>query len=296
MFGRQKSAETRVRVGEHKKVLIGFCVAFSLYTLALLLVFGWLVLNSFKTLTAYRNSIYSLALPFMKSFTLKNYVSVWNEAGTTVSFAEMFQNSLIVCLVMPSVGCFITSFVAYALAKYEFKLNKTFYFVHILTIMFCLAGTQAETYTLLANINLVETLWGLIVMGCGASGMNFLLLYGTYKSISGTYMEAAEIDGAGDFRIYFHIMLPQAMGIIGTLWMFSFINTWNDYATINLFLSSKPTIAVGLETLRVAYIEEDIQYPKYYAALVFSLLPVVILFLCFQEQIMKLSLGGGIKG
>ncbi len=300
MFGRQKNSEKRVRVGEHKKVLIAFCVIFSIYTLALFFVFGWIFLNSFKTKQEYWGSIYA----FPKSFSLKNYVAVWNyqeEGGGDLSFVSMFQNSLILCLVLPTVNCFVTSITAYTLAKFNFKGKSWIYFVHILPMMFTLSGTQASTYILLDKMQLVDSIAGLAVMNTGVSGMNFLLVYGTYKNISNTYMEAAEIDGAGDFRIYFQIILPQAMGIIGTLWMFGFISTWNDYATVNLFLYSRPTIAVGLEWLRTEFMQDKqggggANYPMYYAALVISLLPIIILFMLFQEQIMKLSLGGGIKG
>ncbi len=292
MFGKQKSAETRVRVPEHRKILAVFSIVFLIYTAALIFVFGWILLNSFKTKEEYITRMW--ALP--KSFTLKNYTESWNyEVGGTHTVAAMFQNSLLICLLMPTIGCIITSTVAYILAKFNFKGKGLIYFVHILPMMFTLAGTQGSTYRLLDNMNLIDNIVGLMVMGCGAGGMNFLILYGTYKNISNTYMEAAELDGANHVTIYLRIMLPQALGIIGTLWMFSFINTWNDYATIKLFLPSLPTIAVGLEYIRDDFTKLN-DYPMYYAALVLSLLPVIILFMCFQEQIMKLSLGGGIKG
>ncbi len=292
MFGRRKSAETRVRVPEHKKVLFVFFAVFLLYTAALFFVFGWILLNSFKTKEEYITGMW--ALP--KSLSIKNYIESWSyEVGGTHTVSAMFQNSLMICLLMPTIGCAITSTVAYILAKYHFKGKGLVYFIHILPMMFCLAGTQGSTYRLVDSMNLIDNIWGLAIMGCGASGMNFLILYGTYKNISNTYMEAAQLDGASDVKVYLQIMLPQALGIIGTLWMFAFINTWNDYATIKLFVPSLPTIAVGLEYIRDDFTKHN-DYPMYYAALVLSLLPIIVLFMCFQEQIMKLSLGGGIKG
>ncbi len=295
MFGRRKSAETRVRVPEHRKVLVGFSVVFAIYTVALIFVFGWIFLNSFKSRTEYLSNMWSLP----KSLNFKNYIEVWGiKVNGTQTIANMFGNSLLICVLMPTVSCLVTSSVAYTLAKFRFKGKSWVYFVHILPMMFCLAGTQGSTYRLIdEGFNLIDNVWGLVLMGCGAGGMNFLILYGTYKNISDTYIEAASLDGAGDFRIYFQIMMPQAMGIIGTLWMFGFINTWNDYATILLFMPSELTIAVGLEKIRYKFTETTrTNYPMYYAALVLSLLPIIVLFMCFQEQIMKLSLGGGIKG
>ncbi len=291
MFGKQKTEETRVRVAEHRKILLFFSIIFTIYAVALLFVFGWIFINSFKTREQYLHSIWSLP----KSFNFKNYAAVWRFESST-SFVDMFKNSVLLCTVMPTVGCFVTSFAAYVLAKFKFKSREFIYFLHILPMMVAIAGTQASTYLLLDAIGLADSFWGLLLMGSGGTGMNFLLLYGTYKNISDTYMEAAEIDGASDFRIYFQIMMPQAFGIIGTLWLFGFISTWNDYATINMFYFSHPTVAVGLEALRTEFIENDLEYPTYYAALVLSMLPIIILFILFQEQIMKLSLGGGIKG
>ncbi len=291
MFGRRKSAETRVRVPEHRKVLAGFSFVFFIYTAALIFTFGWILLNSFKGGEEFATAMWSLP----KSFKLDNYIEIWNASASGHTISNMFINSIEICILLPTISCFVTSWVAYVLSKFKFKSKGFFYFIHILPMMFCLAGTQGSTYRLLDNMGLVNKISGLAVMSCSAAGMNFLILYGTYKNISDTYIEAAEIDGASDFRIYFQIMMPQAMGIIGTLWMLGFISTWNDYATIQLFLHSKPTIAVGLEYIRDSY-DKYTDKPIYYAALVLSLLPIVILFMCFQEQIMKLSLGGGIKG
>ncbi len=295
MFGRRKrkSEETRERVGEHKKVLIVFLVIFLIYTFALIFAFGWIVLNSLKTTEEYIDSVYS----FPTSFRIMNYIDVWKEKFGGKSVSEMLLNSLVICILVPTGSCFVTSLAAYALAKYKFRGNGVIQFLHILPMMFALAGTQGTLYLLLAKMNLIGDFWGVTIASAGGTGMNYLLLYGTYKNISNTYMEAAEIDGANDFRIYFQIMLPQAMGIIGTIWMLGFISTWNDYATANLFMYKRPTIAIGLEAIRDKYTNWGRNdYPLYYSALVLSMLPVIILFVCFQKQIMKLSLGGGIKG
>ncbi len=293
MFGKAKSAEDRVRVPEHKKVLWVFFTIFMIYTAALLFVFGWLFLNSFKTGDEYVASIYSFP---KKIFNLENYKSVLQGSKGGADIGYMFENSLLFCLTMPTISVLFTSGMAYALAKYKFKGRAFIYFLQILPMLFSLAGTQVTTYQILDKMGVMDSPLCLWITSTGTGGMNFLLLYGTYKNISDTYMEAASIDGAGHVRIYLQIMLPQAIGIIGTLWMFGFIGVWNDYASINLFVPSYPTIAFGLEQIKNWYTKRYDQIPIYYAGLVVSLLPIVILFLIFQKQIMKLSLGGGIKG
>ncbi len=297
MFRRQKSAEARVRVPEHRKVLFIFSVVFGIYAATLIFVFGWLFLNSFKTGDEYATSMYALPKNWLN---FDNYESVLEakifSGNTEVSVVGMFLNSLLFCLTIPTISVLFTSGMAYALAKYKFRGREFIYFLQILPMMFSLAGTQVTTYQILDKMEIMDTPMVMWITATGTGGMNFLLLYGTYKNISDTYMEAASIDGAGHTRIYLQIMLPQAMGIIGTLWMFGFIGVWNDYASINMFVPSMPTLAVGLEGLKTTYWNRLRNRPIYYAGLVVSLVPIIVLFLIFQEQIMKLSLGGGIKG
>ncbi len=293
MFGKKDTSDKRVRVPEHSKILWGFFVVFMIYTLALLFVFGWLFLNSFKTVDEYYASIYAFPKNILN---FENYKMVFTTETSSGSLSSMFFNSIIICAILPTVGCVTTTLAAYVLAKYKFKGSKFIYFLYILPMMFSLAGTQATVYKILDDLRVIDTLGSLVIMSAGAGGMNFLLVYGTFKNVSDTYMEAAAIDGAGHIRTFVQIMLPHALGIIGTLWMFGFIGTWNDYTSIKLFLPSMPTVAVGLETIHSVFVANDGWYPTYYAGLIISLLPVVILFMIFQKQIMKLSLGGGIKG
>ena len=128
--------------------------------------------------------------------------------------------------------------------------------------------------------------------------MNFLLVYSVFKNVSRTYMEAAEIDGADDFTVFVKIMLPQAIGIVGTLWMLSFIGCWNEYASYQLFLPSHPTVSTALVSIQTNVTSGIYanHYPEFFAAIMISILPVIAIFLVFQEQIMQISLGGGIKG
>jgi ABC-type glycerol-3-phosphate transport system permease component len=98
-------------------------------------------------------------------------------------------------------------------------------------------------------------------------------------------------------------MLPHAMGIIGTNWVLGFIGTWNDYVTPRIFLGKGyMTIATGLEKIHMLVTDVGEfadtfmnNYPLYFAAIILSIIPIIILLLVFQKQIMKISLGGGIK-
>ena len=127
------------------------------------------------------------------------------------------------------------------------------------------------------------------------SGGDFLILYAFYKGISWEYAEAAFIDGANHFDVYFKIMLRMALPAISVLFITGFIGRWNEYLNVSIFMDKMPTLAYGL----YAY-ENDKKYtpnyPVYYAGVVLAAIPCVALFLIFQNTIMQTVHMGGIKG
>lgn len=282
------------RVAAHKKYLIVTCVIFCIYAVLLIFPEVWILVNSFKGFKEFSDSAWGLP----KKWEWSNYTAIFKEQNEELNLGAAFMNSLILCICCPTAGVASTTFAAYALSKFDFRGRKTLYFIHILPMMVCIMGGTATVYNFYNKLNIYNTFFALIWSSTGGTGMNFLLVYGVFKNVSKTYMEAAEIDGASDWTVFFRIMLPQAFGIIGTLWMLSFIGSWNEYASYQLFLPSKPTISTVLVKMQDNYTKgaNAGNYPKMFAAIIVSIIPVVALFLVFQEQIMSLSLGGGIKG
>ena len=120
-------------------------------------------------------------------------------------------------------------------------------------------------------------------------------MYGFFSNISWSYAEAVFLDGGGHFTAFFKIMLPQAKACILTLCIVAFIGNWNDYMTSLLFLPSYPTVASGLYLI-TRDAARDNQVPLSFAALVVSVVPVVVVFACFSDTIMKNFSVGGLKG
>lgn len=284
----------------HKPHLIMMCIFFCFYAFLILFPYLWILMNSFKD--GYKEFMMNpLGLP--KSPVISNYFAIFNLED--YSIVRMFFNSLLLCCVCPTLSCFSTVTAGYVMAKYNFKGKKVMYTLYILPMLISICGTTLSTYTLLDSWGLIGDFgyFGIMLISCGGTGMNFLLIHSLFVNVSNTYMEAAEIDGAGYFTIFFEVMLPHAMGLVGTLWIMGFIGQWNDYATARLFLGVDPeyaTIATGVQFLytnitKTADEKFINNYPMYYAAVIVTVIPMVVLFLCFQKQIMKLSLGGGIK-
>ena len=284
----------------HKKHLIILFVFFCVYAFFIIFPYLWVIVSSLKTKTDFYNN--PIGLP--SSFVWSNYLEIFKLED--YSLPVMFKNTLILCFVCPTLSCLSSTLAGYVMAKYNFKGRKFIYALYILPMLISLCGTSMSTYKLICSddglINLKGSFFSLFILACNGTGMNFLLIYSLFASVSDTYMEAAEIDGAGYYAIFVNVMLPHAMGLIGTLWIMSFIGQWNDYAGAYIFLGYQPeyaTIATGIQKLTEKVEksggELNGNYPVLYASIVLTVIPMVILFLCFQKQIMKLSLGGGIK-
>ncbi len=298
-----KLAGFPIRNKSHRQdrvVLIIFCVIFALYSLILLFPFYWILLNSLKTKGEFAQSTWS----FPVSLVFSNYGQLFQLQRYKFDVFAMFRNSLILCLIVPTMSTISTTLAAYVMAKYKFKGRTILFFIYMIPMIVSIAGTTSSTLNLFRQLGFDNMPFvGIAFMSASGTGLGFLLIHAVFKSVSDTYMEAARIDGAGHFRTFFQIMLPHAMGIIGTNWVLGFIGTWNDYITPRIFLGQEyMTIATGLEKIHILVTDvgeyADVfmnNYPLYFAAIIISIIPIVVLLLVFQKQIMKISLGGGIK-
>lgn len=281
-------------------ILIVFAVIFAIYSFVLLFPFYWILLNSLKDKTEFAQNTWSFPTEWMFS----NYSQLFELQRYKFDVFEMFTNSLILCLIVPTMSTISTTLAAYVMAKYKFKGRGALFFVYLIPMIVSIAGTVSSTLRLFEKLGFDEMPFiGIAFMSANGMGLGFLLIYAIFKSVSDSYMEAARIDGAGHLRTFFQIMLPHAMGIIGTNWVLGFIGTWNDYVTPKIFLGKGyMTIATGLEKIHTLVTDvgesQEIfmnNYPLYFAAIILSIIPIIILLLVFQKQIMKISLGGGIK-
>lgn len=240
-----------------------------------------------------------------KDFTLGNFaeaiqkfaqqISDPKEGMRIVGYWEMTWNS-----VWFSVGCtlmkiFSTVFFAYAVARFDFVGRKFLYAFVILQMMLPIYGQTSANYSLLLKLGLVDTPGYLLGQGAG-HGMYFLITYSFFRNLPTGYEEAAKIDGAGPFAIFFRVMLPLAKSIVSALTIMQFISNWNDYPNVLIYLKSYPTLASALYTLKSQAFTLGLQTPSYFAGIFISILPVAVLFIVFNKQIMENVSVGGMKG
>lgn len=264
-----------------------------LHAISLIYPFIWLVLNSLKTNYEYVTTS-SLNLP--QSWQFANYIEVFTVFKVkNVNFVMMLVNSIWWSVGNTVIGVFMGCVVSYTVARFEFKAKPIVYGVIMFTMMFPIYGSGAAAYKQLFTLGLYDNPLLLIKSAGGYGGFQFLMLYAFFRGLPQDYMEAAEIDGAGNFTTFIRIMLPMAIGPILALCVVSFVGCWNDYMTSIISLPSFPGLATGLYLYEQA-MKMGMNYPMYYTGTVITVIPVIIIFCCFQDTFLSNMSVGGLKG
>ncbi len=140
---------------------------------------------------------------------------------------------------------------------------------------------------------MVDT-WLILVKYTTPFGLQFLILYSLFKTVAGTYVEAARLDGAGEWRIFLQICLPMARGALGATMVILAINNWNDYYTPYMYLPSVKTLSIGLQELAMTVSQLD--RPKLFAGMVIAITPLLVVFIAMRDTIIENTVSGGLKG
>ncbi len=284
--------------GKKKKHSLGMWIAFCIfvvYSITLLYPFFYLIVGSVNDAWGFMQD--PLGMP--QQFTFENYMNViMNLEELTgmesLSLQSMFFNSFTLTFGLTAVAMSMQAMSAYVLAKYEFRGNKLIYLVIIVASMIPTVGALPATFKLMSGAHLSNTYIGMLLLQGGAFGGCFLYLHAYFKAIPWSYAESAMIDGASDFQIFLRIMMPLASKALTTYTILCFLGFWNDYWYPSLFYDQHPTLAVGLTHISVVATGTG-NYPLLFAAMLITILPVMILFVLFQKQMLGNISGGGLK-
>lgn len=274
------------------KVLFGIVFAiFAIHSLSLIFPVVYMIMNSFKDPNAYFDN----PLAFPDKFHFENYARAFSsfQVGKD-NFFTMLGNSLWYVGLTALADVIAPMAVGYCLARYNFRGKSVLYAIVLFSLTIPIVGTGAAGIKLLGQLGIYDNPINKVVNLMSGFTAPFLVFYGFFRSVSKEYTEAAEIDGAGPFTIYFRIMVPQAMPIIVTYLITGFIAAWNDYESVLLYFPSWNTISSGL----FAYKENNARadFPMYYAGLTIAMIPTVAVFSIFSKKIMTSISVGGIKG
>lgn len=265
---------------------------FTVYAISLVIPFLWVFLNSLKTEREFAQN----ALAFPEVWRFDNYVKAFTQlkVGDT-NLIGMFGNSVLLTVIVTIPSVFFPCFTAYAVAKFPCKLTRPIFYIALFMQLIPIVGSFPAFYRLVVTLK-IKNNFGLIwILYASGTGLNFFLFHSFFQGLSWSYAEAAKVDGAGNYRILFQIMLPQAKAVITALMITSLIGNWNDYMLPFLYMDKHPTIALGIYQYKLLQTYRA-NRPMLFCGITLSIIPVLALFALFSKTIMENTSVGGLKG
>ena len=254
---------------------------------AMAVPFYYILVNTLKT--APETAANPLALP--TSLYFGNYINVFANAPIVQSFLNTLYVTAISIVLMLVVGSMAAFGVLISKGRFVTIIGV------VLIIAFLIPGqsTLIPLYRMLAGAQLVDTLNGLVLLYSAGSIFCYFLIIGYMRTIPIELFEAARIDGAGAFRVYWSITLPLIRPILVTVGVFQTMWVWNDFITPNVFINSpdKQTLVLQVYSAVGQY---TTNWPAFMTLSVIVLIPMVIFFIFAQRQIVSGLVSGSVKG
>ncbi len=285
------------RKGASDKIIfvIAFFV-FAIYAASIIFFYGWAILASFKTQKEFM--YLPTKLPqFITEVKFENYkIALEKFVVADTNFVGMILNSIWYSVGVAFCTIFFHLCTSYVLTRFQFKARAFMYFMIVLYMLLPLYGSGSSTYRLIKGLGIDNSPLYLLSFCGGFSGSTFLILAAAWETVDSSYSEAAEIDGASQFTVFFSIMFPMILGPAGALFIINFIGNWNNYETFVLYLPELPNLALGVYEFSQEMIYEA-NNPAFFAGVTLAMLPILIFFSIFADKIMeKVAFGSGVKG
>jgi multiple sugar transport system permease protein len=256
---------------------------------AILLPFIWTVSSSLKP--------YGAGIEFPpkfipETFLWENYPKVFQ----TIPFFNFFKNSVFVTVMAVTGEVLSASLVAYSFARLRFPGRKILFYLVLATMMIPFPVIMVPTFIIFRQIGWVGTYLPLIVPPFFAPAFSIFLLRQFFMSINHELDEAAKVDGANEFTIYWRIILPLSKPVLATIAIFSFMANWNDFMGPLIYLNNSEmyTLALGINYLRSFRGGGDLSLQM--AASVMFMIPCIILYFIAQRNIVQGIVTTGLKG
>lgn len=248
----------------------------------------WTLLLSFKSNTELMRDS---ATAFSGPYTLENYRAIL--VGSTVS--RWLLNSLIVSLGTTAGVLVLSSLAGYGFARLDFPFRRTLFVFVLLGLAIPEQAVILPRHQLFAALHLHNSYPGLILPGlAGPFGVFFMTQY--FRAIPTELDEAAALDGASRFKIFWKVLLPLTLPAQATLGVFSFLGSWNDYwwPLISATTSDRFTLTVGLASSQMNYAQTS-GLGFLMAQAVFASIPILIVYIVFQKQIVRAMAGAAAR-
>ncbi len=260
-----------------KKRLLIFIILL-IVSIIIVVPYVWMLSNSFKT------TMETLTDP-MHIIPQDPTMAGYEKVLTKSPFFKWLWNSCFVTGINTIVILFTSSIVGYIFARFEFKGRNFLFAMLVFTMMVPAQVTMITTFIIIDGVGLYNSVWALIIP-------SFVNVFGIYlckqycEEIPRELIESAKIDGAGNFRIYWNIVIPQIRPALGALAIFTFLEYWNDYLNPLIYLSSTDNMTLPL-ALSYFSTQHSTDLSATMAASALIMIPAAIVFIIFQKQFIK---------
>jgi multiple sugar transport system permease protein len=274
-----------------KKLVLRILLYIAVTAFCVVILYPYFIM--FTSALKSRAEIYSIngtLLPI--KWRWSNLIDIWRKAP----MLNYFLNSIIIALGSTAIAMVCGIPAAYALTRMKFKGQNVFLGIVIVSQMFAPVVLVIGIYKIMMTFHLVNSLLGLILVNAAFNqAFTVWLLRGTFDAISPEMEKAARIDGCGRVQSMFKVLLPiAAPGIVTTL-IFVFINAWNEY-TIALTLISDDVVKPLTVGINIFNGYNMVEWQYLFAASLFSIIPVIILFIGIEKNLASGLAAGGVKG
>jgi N-acetylglucosamine transport system permease protein len=269
----------KVRTGGDKAVEATSHVLLAIWTIIVIVPFLWVVLSSFKTTKEILASPFSLPAHWQ----FDNYAHAWTDAG----IRQFFLNTVIVVSVALVLVMLLGAMCAYVLARFTFPGSRAIYYLMLAGLTFPIFLAIVPLFFILKNIGLINTLPGLIMVYVAfALPFTVFFLYAFFRTLPDDVYEAALIDGAGEWKTFFRIMLPMARPGMAAVAIFNFLGLWNQFllpVALNTD-QSKYVLTQGMASF-ASQAGYAVDFGALFAAVVITVVPVLIVYVIFQRRL-----------
>jgi len=293
----QKAPEP-VRTGRRTFSLSKIATYFflSLWAVTTIYPFIWVILNSFKLKGLIRSD--SFSIPTGGNFTLNNYQTAFDR----VDILGAYKNSLIISISVTLVVMLLAGFAAYGMTRYSFKGKAALHSLIIASMMFPVFSTIIPAFRMMFGWHIVNTnsvslsqLSVILPQIAGNLSFSIVVLMGFIRSLPVDLEEAAYLEGCNIYQIFFKVILPIAKPSFATVAIFTFLWSYNDLFTQMFFLRYKDTFTITRLLNEITSIA-GVNYGLMAAAVVLVVVPVLIVYVFLQKNIIKGMTAGAIKG
>lgn len=249
---------------------------------------GIAVLNSLKPNLG---EVYKAPFALPSNWSWENYLEAWVGAN----FQAYFLNSAVISIVSVLIVVFCASTTAFVLVRMPFKGSSFVFACFMLGVVIPIRLAMAPLFVIVKTLGLLDSLWGVIlVQSASMMPVAVFILAAFLKSVPAELEEAARMDGALPFEIYWRVVLPLIRPALATVALLTFVSSWNEYFLPLIFLRSEANfpITLGISQFRMQF---DVQWHLMFAGILIMLIPTIVAFLVASRQFIQGLTQGGLK-